>query len=84
LTPEEEKVLREICDLVVPHRIDIGFKDVVDGVFKGYQRDKVIEKIIEGARNSDLTSITLKLIYGALQRCYEVNENGALDFGVPL
>lgn len=67
LTDQEKAALREILELVMPYSLNIRPQDIV----KGYQRNEAIERILRAADRDILTPTKLRLVYGALQRCYE-------------
>jgi len=71
LSEGERTALREILDLIMPFRVDIGLREGLKYAIRGYQREDAIEKVMNGAeQDPDLTRIKLRLIYGVLQRSY--------------
>ena len=72
LNDREKEALRSILGMVVPYTIDISMGDVRKYLFEGYNRDEVIERILNETSHDPLTTVKLRLIYAELDRCYRI------------
>lgn len=81
LNESEEKALKEILELIVPYGLDLRISDVKGYLMHGFQREKFIEKLLQGARDDPLTSAKLRLIYAHMDIVYRVKKD--VNLGEP-
>jgi len=68
LNEEEEKALRDICDVLLPNRLNLS----LDDVFSGYDKQKAIDRIIKEAKKQpSISSLKMRTVYTILKRVYE-------------
>jgi len=68
LNEQEEKALRDICDVLLPVRLNLS----LDDVFSGYDKQKAIERIIKEAKKQpSVSSLKMRTVYTILKRVYE-------------
>jgi len=68
LNEEDEKALRDICDVLLPNRLNLS----LDDVFSGYDKQKAIDRIIKEAKKQpSISSLKMRTVYTILKRVYE-------------
>lgn len=73
LSSDEVESVRKIIDMVMPFDLDVRLRDVTSYLTKGFDRQKYIERMVQGAINEPLMQVKLKLIYAELDRLYRID-----------